>query len=399
MNNIYIIEAKRTPIGSFLSKLSSLNSKDLLDECMKDMFVNVSKNDIEEIYIGNVLSAGLGQNIAGYLTNKINKNAIAITLNRVCGSGLVSIINGFKSINQGDTNCVLVGGVESMSNSPHLLKNSRNGKKYGNIEMIDSILMDGLTDCLTNKHMGELTEDLNIKFNISKDDQDKYSKMSYTKARNAVNNLKFYREISPINIKNNIIDQDEEINKILDLNKLDNLKPVFNINGTITAGNASKLSDGASLLILSSEKYIKENNIKPLSKIIGYNMYTNDSSLFPIAPIQSIKNLCEKYSYDINDIDVFEINEAFAICPIFIHKELKIPYEKINLYGGAISLGHPIGCSGARIVTTLINILINENKKIGCASICNGGGGATTILIENINYIKPPLISNIEPVM
>jgi acetyl-CoA C-acetyltransferase len=128
-------------------------------------------------------------------------------------------------------------------------------------------------------------------------------------------------------------------------------------------------------------------------------MYTNDSSLFPIAPIQSIKNLCEKYSYDINDIDVFEINEAFAICPILIHKELKIPYEKINLYGGAISLGHPIGCSGARIVTTLINILINENKKIGCASICNGGGGATTILIENINYIKPPLISNIEPVM
>jgi acetyl-CoA C-acetyltransferase len=382
MNNIYIIEAKRTPIGSFLSNLSSLTSIDLLNQCVKDMFINVNKSDIDEIYIGNVLSAGLGQNIAGNLGNIINKRSIAMTINRVCGSGMMSIINGIKSINQFDANCVLVGGVESMSNSPYLLKNNRLGKKYGNIELIDSILLDGLTDYLTNKHMGELTEELNKKFDISREDQDNYAKMSYNNSRNAIKNNKFQKEICKINIKNNIIQDDEEINKINDLTKLNNLNPVFNTNGTITAGNASKLGDGASLLILASEKYIKEHNIIPLAKIIGYNYYSDDPKLFPIAPIQSVKNLCKKYSFNINNIDLFEINEAFAICPIMFHKELDIPYEKINIYGGAISMGHPLGCSGTRIVTTLVNMLINENKKIGCASICNGGGGATSLLIE-----------------
>ncbi len=385
MNNIYIIEAKRTPIGSFLSKLSSLKSIDLLNECCKEIFNTVKKEHIDEIYIGNVLSSGEGQNIAGQLGNNINKNAPSVTLNRVCGSGLVSIINGIKSIKLEDANCVLVGGVESMSNAPFLLKN-RNGKKYGNMELIDSILNDGLTDYTTNKHMGELTEILCSKHNITREEQDNYTKLSYTKARDALLKKKFKNEITPIFINLNkekiLFDEDEEINKIQDLDKLYKLQPVFDKTGTITAGNASKLSDGASLLILASEKYIKDNNIKPLAKIIGYNMYEDDSELFPVSPIQSIKNLCHKYSYKIDDIDYFEINEAFSICPIICHKELNIPYNKINIYGGSISLGHPIGCSGTRIVTTLVNILINENKKTGCASICNGGGGATSILIE-----------------
>jgi acetyl-CoA C-acetyltransferase len=254
------------------------------------------------------------------------------------------------------------------------------------MELIDSILNDGLIDSSTNKHMGELTELLCSKYNISREDQDKYTTLSYSRARAAVLNNKYKNEITPIYINLNkekiLCEEDEEINKVADLDKLYKLKPVFDKNGTITAGNASKLSDGASLLILVSEKYIKENNIKPLAKIIGYNMYEDASELFPVAPVQSIKNLCHKYSYKIDDIDCFEINEAFSICPIMCHNELNIPYDKINIYGGSISLGHPIGCSGARIVTTLINILINENKKIGCASICNGGGGATSILIE-----------------
>lgn len=384
-DNVYIIEAKRTPIGSFLSKLSSLTSLDLLKECTKYMFNNVNKEDIDEIYIGNVLSSGEGQNIAGQLGNIINKNAPSITINRVCGSGLISIINGIKSIKLGDADCVLVGGVESMSNTPFLLKN-RNGKKYGNIELIDSILNDGLIDYPTNKHMGELTELLCSKHNITREDQDKYTSLSYSRARDAALKKKFKNEIIPIHINLNkektICDEDEEINKVLDLDKLYKLKPVFDKNGTITAGNASKLSDGASLMIIASEKYVKTNNIKPLAKIIGYNMYENESELFSIAPIKSIENICHKYSCNINNIDCFEINEAFSICPIMCHNELNIPYNKINIYGGSISLGHPIGCSGARIVTTLVNILINENKNLGCASICNGGGGATSILIE-----------------
>jgi len=385
-SNIYIIEAKRTPIGSFLSKLSSLQSIDLLKECIKDMFNIVKKEDIDEIYIGNVLSSGEGQNIAGQLGNIINKNAPSITINKVCGSGMVSIINGIKSIKLGDANCVLVGGVESMSNTPFLLKN-RNSKKYGNLDLLDSIIHDGLTDYSTNKHMGELTEILCSKYNINREEQDKYTRLSYTRARYAALNKKYKNEITPIYIDLNkekiLYEEDEEINKVLDLNKLYNLKPVFDKNGTITAGNASKLSDGAALLILASEKYIKDNNIKPLAKIIGYNMYEDESELFPVAPVQSIKNLCNKYSYNFDDIDYYEINEAFSICPIICHNELNITYDKINIYGGSISLGHPIGSTGARIVTTLVNILINENKKLGCASICNGGGGATSILIEN----------------
>lgn len=381
-NDVFIIEAKRTPIGSFLSNLSSLNALELLNECTKELFNCVKMEDINEIYIGNVLSAGIGQNIAGQLGNIINKTAPSTTINRVCGSGMVSIIEGIKSIRLEDTNCVLVGGVESMSNAPFILKNNRIGKKYGNIELLDSILCDGLTDYTNNKHMGEITENICSIYNISRSEQDDYTKMSYNKARSAIKNKKFEKELSSINIKNKIIYEDEEINKVSDLSKVDSLKPCFDTNGTITPANASKLSDGASLLILASKKFIKDNNITPIAKIIGYNMYEDESSLFPIAPINSITQLCKKYSYNVKDIDIFEINEAFAVCPILCHKNLNIPYDKINIYGGAISLGHPIGCSGARIVTTLVNGLINEEKKIGCASICNGGGGATSILIE-----------------
>jgi len=299
-----------------------------------------------------------------------------------------SIIEGYKTIKLGDANLVLVGGTESMSNSPHYL-NIRNGKKFGEATLKDSMLIDGLTDPFINKHMGEITEELLNDLNITKYEMDNYTEKSYINARNAIKNKKFINEILPIEIKdrkqNIIISEDSEINKNSDLSKLKDLKPAFIKNGKITAGNASKLSDGASVLLLASESYIKKNNITPLAEIIDYNLVELEPKKFSIAPILSIKNILEKNKIDKKDIDLFEINEAFSHIPIVLHKELDISFDIININGGAISLGHPIGESGSRIVCTLISSLINENKSLGCASICNGGGGASTILIKNKN--------------
>jgi acetyl-CoA C-acetyltransferase len=300
---------------------------------------------------------------------------------------MISLIEAYKSIKLGENECVLAGGVESMSNTPYLQNKLRKGNKFGNINLIDSMIYDGLTDPFSNKHMGELTENLCEKYNISKEEQDNYAKLSYEKARKAILDNSFKNEITNITIKNRkgdiLINEDEEINKISDLKKLDTLKSVFKKNGTITAGNASKLSDGACFFILASESFIKKYNISYEAEILDYNLLSGSPNDFPLLPINSVTNLCNKNNLNINDIDYFEVNEAFAIAPIMFSKKLNISYNKINIYGGAISMGHPIGCSGARIVSTLISVLKNSNKKLGCATICNGGGGATSLIIKN----------------
>ena len=274
-----------------------------------------------------------------------------------------------------------------MSNSPHYI-NTRNNSKFGTLKLNDSMLIDGLTDPFTNKHMGELTEDLLNDLGISRNDMDNYSKKSYENARNAIKNNKFSNEILPIEVRNKkeikIISEDTEINKNSDLNKLNVLRPAFDKNGKITAGNASKLSDGASVLLLASENYVIKNGLTPLCEILDYDLTELNPKKFSIAPITSIKKILDKNNMNIIDVDYFEINEAFSHIPIYLNKELKIPYEKINIYGGAVALGHPIGESGSRIVCTLISSLINEGKNIGCASICNGGGGASSILLKKI---------------
>ena len=388
MNKAYILDYRRTPVGGYLSNLSKLSALDLGRLTVENLVMNFDKNLIEKGYVGNVLSAGLGQNIGRQIFYSSGINIPAITLSNVCGSGMQAIIEGTKSIMVGENDCVIAGGVESMSNSPYLQKDIRVGNKYGNIELIDSMLHDGLTDAYTKEHMGKLTENLAEKLEISRKEQDEYAKKSYEKARNAWNNKKFSDEVFPITIKDRkkdiLITTDEEVNKVEDLNKLDNLKTVFKKNGTITAGNASTLSDGACFLILVSEKFLEENNLKAKAEIIDFNLISGLPEEFPIIPIDSINKLCSKHNIKPNDIDYFEINEAFAVVPIMCHRNLNIPYDKINVYGGAIALGHPIGCSGSRIVATLLNILRNENKSLGCASICNGGGGATSLLIKNV---------------
>ena len=382
---IYIINYKRTPIGSFLSTLSSLSIHELSLPLIKEVTKNIEKKDIKISYIGNVLSCGLGQNIARQITYNSGLSCPSITINRICSSGMQAIIEAYKSILLNESNIVLAGGIESMSNSPHYV-NIRKGVKFGNIEYVDSMLIDGLTDPFDNKSMGTQTEELLTKKNITRKELDEYAKLSYQNARKAYKDKCFENEILPIHSSDKkgiiIINEDEEVNKVANLDKIYRLKSTFKDNGLLTPANSSKLSDGACMLLLANEKYVDDHQIKPLAKIIQYDLLVDNPTNSSICFIPSIKNICKKAKISIKDIDLFEINEAFSHMPIIAHRELGIPYEKINIYGGAISLGHPIGCSGARIVATLITALINKKLKIGCATICNGSGGATSLLIE-----------------
>lgn len=334
------------------------------------------KNNIKKIYIGNVLSSGLGQNIARQIGLENGINVPSITINNVCGSGLLSVIEGYKSILLGESDCVLVGGVESMSNSPHLC-NLRN-KKYGELNLVDSMQIDGLKDKFTNKTMTELSENLCKDLCVTREEYDSYAKNMYEKSRECVKNELFKNEITSIYNNNKEISNDEEINKIDNLNKLLSLNSIYS-GGISTPGNISKLSDGVAFMILVSKFFLEKNNLKPMAEIIDYDLTVSSPEEAPICVTYSLEKVLIKYN-----IDIFEINDAFPLCSIYTHKKLNIPYEKINLYGSAISLGHPLGCSGTRILCTLLTILQNQNKKIGCATIGNGGGGATTIIIKLI---------------
>jgi acetyl-CoA C-acetyltransferase len=386
MSKVYILDYGRTPIGCFMGNLSKLNAVELTTQLMKNIISknNINKTDINMLFIGNVISTGLGQNIARHIGYNCGLQCPSITINNVCSSGMETIIQGIRAIKLNDADCVIVGGVESMSNTPFITDKVRTGNKYGNISLNDSMIVDGLTDFLTNKHMGELAEEICEKHNITRNMQDDYAKMSFAKAKKAQTNNLLSEEIIDIYINNDSkISNDEQINKF-NLEKISKIPSVFKKNGTITAGNASSLADGSSIIILVSENYIKINNIIPKYEIISYEQTIDEPTDFPIIPVKSINNIIKKNNFEINDIDIYEINEAFSLVPILCNKYLGISYEKMNLYGGAISLGHPLGCSGNRIVGTLCNVLKNENKKLGCASICNGGGGATSILIQKI---------------
>uniref|UniRef100_A0A6C0LYH2 acetyl-CoA C-acetyltransferase n=1 Tax=viral metagenome TaxID=1070528 RepID=A0A6C0LYH2_9ZZZZ len=386
---IFIINYKRTPIGNFLSKLSSLSAVELASLLIEKLCKDINKDDIGRVYIGNVLSSGLGQNIARQISFKNNINSPSVTINRVCSSGMQSIIEGYKSICFGESELVLVGGTESMSQSPYIIDKLRKGNKFGNMNLKDTLLLDGLTDPFSGNHMGELTENTIEKYELTRNELDNYSKMSYKRARNSYEENKFKNEVIDIEIKSRkdsiIVNEDEEVNKIKDLDKLYNLKPVFCKNGKLTPGNSSKLSDGACLLLLASKEYIVKNNIKPIAKILDFDLSVGNPRDFSVVPIKSVRQILKNNNLTKDDIDYFEINEAFANVPVLLNKELGVDYKKINIFGGAIAMGHPLGCSGARIVTTLLTILQDKNANLGLASICNGGGGATSLLIEKIN--------------
>lgn len=389
LNEVVIVSAVRTPLGCFMGALSNFSAVELGIQALNGALkkINLDKKHINELIIGHVLQAGCGQAPAKQIAIGSNlKYEIPCTsVNKVCSSGLKAIELAAQSIQLGKNDVVVTGGVESMSNSPHYL-NLRKPTKFGDSHSADGMLLDGLKDVYSNESMGLLADNCASKYGISREAQDDYAKSSYKKSIISTENKIFDDEIIQLEYEDRkgkkiIIDKDEQISKV-NFDKMSKLPPAFKKNGTVTAANASPISDGASILILMNSKKAKELNIKPIAKIINFQDSATSPELFTLAPAEAIKMLAQKTSTDLNNIDLFEINEAFSMVPIVNMEILSIDRSKVNINGGAVSLGHPLGCSGARIVTTLIHSLHKNNLNQGIAAICNGGGGASSVHIK-----------------
>ncbi len=391
MREVVIIAATRTPIGSFGGSLASLTATQLGAIVIKSAIEKsgLKPEHIQEVFMGNVLSANLGQAPATQAAIFAGLPYLpATTVNKVCASGMKAIMLAAQSIATGQNDIVLAGGMESMSNVPYYLSKARTGYKLGNDLLIDGLVEDGLWDVYNDYHMGSAAELCAVECNISREDQDAYAIESYNRAIAAQHTGKFVNEITPVELKNRkgevTLFSDDEEPATVKFDKIPGLKPVFKKDGTVTAANASTLNDGAAAVILMSKDKADELGIKPLAKIVSYADAQQAPEWFTTAPSKAIPLALNRAGLTGSDIDYFEINEAFSVVSIANNRELKLDPAKVNVNGGAVSLGHPLGASGARIIVTLLNVL-NQNKgKYGVAGICNGGGGASAIVIENL---------------
>ena len=390
MREVVIVSAVRTAMGSFGGVFSNVSATKLGAAAIKGAIekCGINKDIIDEVFMGNVLQANLGQAparqaaIGAGLSDKIP----CTTINKVCSSGMKSIILGAQTILCGDNDVVMVGGMENMSSVPHYLSNSRTGQKLGDIKALDGLVKDGLTDVYNNKHMGLCAETCAKEMNFSREEQDNFAIESYKRSAKSWQEKRFNDEIVNVEVPqrkgdNLIINEDVEYKKVI-LEKIPNLRPVFEKEGTITAANASTINDGASALILMSKEKANELNLKPLAKIISYADSAHEPEWFTTAPSSAVEKAIKKANINKSDVDYYELNEAFSVVGLANMKLLEIENKKVNVNGGAVSLGHPLGSSGSRIVVTLINVLKQNNGSIGVAGICNGGGGASAIVIE-----------------
>ena len=392
MREVVIVSAVRTAMGSFggffsnipATKLGAYAIKGAIEKC------GINKDLIDEVFMGNVLQANLGQAparqaaIEAGLSNKIP----CTTVNKVCSSGMKAIMLGAQSIKCGDNDIVVVGGMENMSSVPHYLLNSRTGQKLGDIKALDGLVKDGLTDVYNKKHMGLCAETCAKEMSFSREEQDDFAITSYERSAKAWKDNKFSNEVIDVEVPQRrgdslIINEDEEFKKV-NIDKIPNLRPVFDKEGTITAANASTLNDGASALIIMNLEKANELKLKPLAKIISYADFAHDPEWFTTAPSDAITKALEKAKIDKSEVDFFELNEAFSVVGLANLKLLDINNDIVNVNGGAVSLGHPLGSSGSRIVVTLINVLKQNKAKTGVAGICNGGGGASAIVIKKM---------------
>ena len=391
MTDIVITSAKRTPIGKFLGSLSNFSASELgkfaidsvIEECKLD------KNRIDEVIMGQVLTGGAGQNPArqASMLAGIPIEKSALTVNQVCGSGLRAVSLAAQSILTNQSNVVVAGGQESMSNAHHTI-NLRNGLKMGDGNIKDSMIVDGLWCAMNDYHMGTTAENIAEKYNISKDDQDQFATESQNKTENAQKNNHFNNEIIPIEIKSKKetikFNSDEFPRHGTTFDKINSLKPVFKKEGTVSAGNASGLNDGSAAVILMKESKANELNLKPLARIVSWATVGVDPTIMGIGPVPAVKKALEVASWTLDDLDVIEANEAFAAQSLAVSKELNWDLSKVNVNGGAIALGHPIGASGTRVLVTLIHELVRSNKNKGIATLCIGGGQGIAMCIERI---------------
>jgi acetyl-CoA C-acetyltransferase len=389
---VVIVSAVRTPIGSFGGTLSTVPATKLGATAIKGALdkINLAPESIQEVFFGNVIQANLGQAPArqAAIFAGIPNTVPCTTVNKVCSSGMKAMMIGVQSILAGDNDIVMTGGMENMSQIPHYLDKGRNGLKLGNMKLTDGLLRDGLLDAYSGTHMGESAELCASENNITREEQDSYSIDSYKRSAVAWKNGKFANEIIPVEVPQRrgdavIISEDEEY-KNVKFEKIPTLRPVFKKEGTVTAANASTINDGASAVILMSRDKADELGLKPLAIIKSYADAAHAPEWFTTAPSEAMNKALNKAGLKKDDIDFFEINEAFAVVSLINMRNLNLDHEKTNVNGGAVSLGHPLGCSGSRIVVTLLNILDQNNAKYGLAGICNGGGGASAMIIEKV---------------
>jgi len=391
LRNVVIVNAKRTPIGSFNGKLSQFHPA-LLGAAAIDSAIftsKIQKEDVEEVIMGNVISAGMGQAPARQAAIRagLKKTTVCTTVNKVCSSGMKAVMFGAQKIMLGERDVVVAGGFESMSLVPHYIF-MRKGHPYGHAQMVDGVLFDGLTDSFNGRHMGECAEKTGKELKISRQQMDDYAILSYERSLAAAKSGLFQKEMVHLSreIKKGVteeIKEDEEPLKFMK-DKIPTLKPVFDKEGGITAANASKLNDGACAIVLMSEDLAKSKGLTPIARIRGFTDAEVEPVDFSIAPTSAIQRLLKRNNCKIEDISHFEFNEAFSSVALANMKLLGLNQDKVNLHGGAVSLGHPIGMSGARIILSLINVMQNNNGKLGIAAICNGGGGSSSILIERL---------------
>ena len=392
MKNLVVLSAVRTPIGSFLGKLSTLSANELGAAAIRCGLerARVPADRVEQVIMGNVLQAGQGQAPARQASIKagVPNTVPCVTVHKVCGSGMRAVMDAGNAIQAGEYDLAVAGGMESMSNSPYLLEKARTGLRMGNGTLVDSMIKDGLWDPYGDKHMGSCAEMCVSKYSFTRAEQDAFSLESYRRAQEATKSGAFADEIIPVEVPQKKgaavrVDADEEP-FAAPLDKMPTLKPAFEKNGSVTAANSSKINDGAAALVVTSEEHARSNGWTPIARIVASSGVAQAPEWFTTAPIGAMQKLLKKTGLSVSDVDLFEINEAFAAVAMAAIKELSLDPAKVNVRGGAVALGHPIGASGARILTTLIHALRREHKKRGIAAICIGGGEATAMLVETI---------------
>lgn len=392
MKRVFIVSAVRTPMGSFNGKLSNISAPKLGAIAIRGALSksSIKPTDVNEVYFGNVLQAGIGQAPArqAAILAGLSETTPCTTVNKVCASGMKSVALGASSIMLGHNDIVVTGGMENMSQVPHYIPNSRSGHKYGDFTALDGLAYDGLRDVYNQYMMGSAADLTAKQFNITREEQDEFAITSYKRSQASWASGKFNDEIIPVEIPQRkgepiIMDQDEEFNNV-NFDKIPQLRPVFEKDGTVTAANASTINDGAACIILASEDKVKELGLKPLAEIVSFADAAHDPALFTTAPSLALPIAIERANCTLNEIDAFELNEAFSVVGLVNNQLLNLDPSKVNINGGAVSLGHPLGASGARIIVTLLHVLKQNNGTLGAAAICNGGGGASAMVIKSV---------------
>ncbi len=390
LKNVFVAGGVRTPFGTFNGSLAGLTAPQLGSAVIRETLrqTGVESREVDEVIFGNVIGAGLGQNVARQATlgAGLGVEVGATTINKVCGSALRAVVLAAQGIQCGDASLVVAGGCESMSNAPYLLRKARTGYRMGHGELIDAMIYDGLWDVYTNRHMGTCGDQCANKYQISREAQDNFAAESYHRAIRAWDEGFFSTTVVPVEVASGktktLVERDEDLAKFQGDDKLKSLKPAFGPDSTITAGNASKINDGAASMIVFDDDKRKALGLTPAARILGHANVAMESDWFTIAPIYAIRKLCERIKIKPADVDLFEINEAFSVVPLVAIRELKLDHARVNVAGGAVAIGHPIGATGARLVNTLVRALHRRQKRLGIACLCIGGGEATAVAVE-----------------